>query len=151
MPPSLHQDLTLLEDFLALLPPEGHYSFEFRHPSWECDETFELLRSHGVTHVVVSRVRYPFAEVHTAPIAYYRLHGPDKLCGSPYGEPWLAELAGKLAHLAESGTTSYTFFNNDIDGHAVRNADTLIAHLAGLGIDAGGPGWQPQRPHESLF
>jgi uncharacterized protein YecE (DUF72 family) len=32
------------------------------------------------------------------------------------------------------GTTSFTFFNNDIAGHAVRNADTLSRHLAQLGV-----------------
>ncbi len=35
------------------------------------------------------------------------------------------------------GTTSFTFFNNDIDGHAVRNADTLKHHLEKLGVGAG--------------
>ena len=138
LPPSLHKDIPLLEAFLDLLPAEGTFAFEFRHPSWECDETFAVLERAGATHVVVSRVRYPFAEVHTAPVAYYRLHGPDKLCGSPYAEPWLAGLAEKLAALAEEGTTSFTFFNNDIDGHAVRNADTLVRHLARLGI----PAWE---------
>jgi len=134
LPPSLHRDLALLGDFLAILPSEGRYAVEFRHPSWECDEVFEVLRRAGVAHVVVSRVRYPFVETHTAPFAYYRLHGPDKLCGSPYAERWLAALAERLAALAERGATSFTFFNNDIAGHAVRNADTLNEHLTRLGV-----------------
>jgi uncharacterized protein YecE (DUF72 family) len=138
VPPSLHKNLPLLEEFLAILPPGRRYAIEFRHPSWECDEVFGVLRKAGVAHVVVSRVRYPFAEAHTAPFAYYRLHGPDKLCGSPYAEPWLAELAGKLARLAAQGAPSFTFFNNDIAGHAVRNADTLNRLLTRLGGAAHG-------------
>ena len=145
LPPSLHRDIPLLEAFLAMLPPDGRFAFEFRHRSWECDAVFDVLGRAGATHVVVSRVRYPWAEVHTAPVAYYRLHGPDKLCGSPYGEAWLAGLAEKLAALAEGGTTSFTFFNNDIDGHAVRNADTLVHHLACLGV----PVWQPPQQEGS--
>jgi len=125
LPPSLHRDLPLLEDFLALLPENPPTSFEFRHASWECDETFEVLGRAGATHVVVSRKDYPFAEVHTAPVAYYRLHGPEQLCASPYSDEWLAELAGELVSLAREGRTSFTFFNNDIGGHAVRNADAL--------------------------
>ncbi|MBM4040603.1 MAG: DUF72 domain-containing protein [Planctomycetes bacterium] len=134
VPPSLHKDLPLLADFLAMLRPGRRYAFEFRHPSWECDEAFGVLRRAGVAHVVVSRVRYPFVETHTAPFAYYRLHGPDKLCGSPYAEPWLAALAERLAALAAEGTDSFTFFNNDIAGHAVRNADTLNERLTRLGV-----------------
>jgi len=134
LPRSLHQDLPLLEDFLALLPEQPRCSFEFRHPSWECDQTFDLLRKNRVTHVVVSRQGYPFAEVHTADVAYYRLHGPERMCASSYSDPWLGGLARKLAALARQGTASFTFFNNDVGGHAVRNADTLNAHLAELGI-----------------
>ena len=145
LPPSLHKDVALLEGFVAELPPEGRYAFEFRHSSWECHEVFGLLERVGMTHVVVSRVSYPFAEVHTAPLAYYRLHGPDKLCGSPYDEPWLAALAERIARLAEDGVTSFTFLNNDIDGHAVRNADTLNRHLERLGVPAWGAGGQPSR------
>ena len=142
LPPSLHRDLPLLDEFLALLPPEPQCCFEFRHPSWECDEAFERLARAGASHVVVSKARYPFAEVHTAPVAYYRLHGPEKLYASPYDEAWLAEMARKLAALAEQGTRSFTFFNNDAGGHAVRNADTLNHHLARLGV----PVWQPPQP-----
>jgi len=36
------------------------------------------------------------------------------------------------------GTTSFTFFNNDIAGHAVRNADTLNRLLTRLGGAAHG-------------
>lgn len=134
LPPSLHKNLALLEDFLVLLPPGGRFSFEFRHPSWECDETFDVLKRAGATHVVVGRKGYPFAEVHTAPVAYYRLHGPEALCASSYSDEWLGELARTLAALARGGTTSFAFFNNDVGGHAVRNADTLNRHLAQLGI-----------------
>ncbi len=134
LPPSLHKDLSLLRDFAALLPRKGRFAVEFRHPSWECGEAFDVLRRAGVAHVVVSRARHPFVEEHTAPFAYYRLHGPEKLCGSPYSDEWLGALAERLAALARQGTPSFTFFNNDIGGHAVRNADMLNAHLARLGV-----------------
>lgn len=147
LPPSLRQDLALLEDFLGLLAEEDlegippafrprrrgkrreklrlPVSFEFRHPSWECEETFEVLRRWGATHVVVSRVDYPFVDVHTAPLAYYRCHGPGQMYSSSYPDRWLARLARRLFELSRQGTISFTFFNNDVAGHAVRNAETL--------------------------
>jgi uncharacterized protein YecE (DUF72 family) len=125
LPPSLHQDLARLEDFLALLPPAPRAAFEFRHPSWESDATFDLLRRHRAIHCVVSSPDYPFAEAHTADIAYYRMHGTDRRYASSYSDEWLADLARKLVALARGGTTCFAFFNNDAEGHAVRNADTL--------------------------
>jgi len=135
LPPSLRKDIALLEDFLVLLPDHPRASFEFRHPSWECDEVFEVLRKVGASHVVVSRSGYPFAEAHTSDIAYFRCHGPGQMFASSYSEEWLAGLAGKIAALARQGTTVFTFFNNDVAGHAVRNADTLKAHLALAGLE----------------
>jgi len=135
LPPSLRRDIGLLEDFLGTLPPGCCCSFEFRHPSWECDETLDVLRRANQGHVAVSRRGYPFVEVHTGRAAYYRLHGPGRPCASSYSDGWLRQLAERLASIAGGGTTCFAFFNNDIDGHAVRNADTLRGHLAELGPD----------------
>jgi len=46
LPPNFKKDLSRLRTFLALLPLERRVAFEFRHPSWFDDETFELLRAH---------------------------------------------------------------------------------------------------------
>jgi len=82
LPPSLKKDYFLLQDFLELLPPHPPVCFEFRHPSWGCDEIYEILRQSGAGHVVLSKKDYPFVEEHIAGIAYYRLHGPEQLCAS---------------------------------------------------------------------
>jgi uncharacterized protein YecE (DUF72 family) len=130
LPPSLKYDNFLLRDFLSLLPSSPPGCFEFRHASWECDEIYDTLAQSGAGHVVVSRKDYPFIEKHTPGIAYYRLHGPEQICASPYSNAWLKILGDRLADLAGSGTTSFVFFNNDIGGHAVHNARSLKAFLA---------------------
>jgi uncharacterized protein YecE (DUF72 family) len=130
LPPSLKRDNSLLRDFLNLLPPLPGSCFEFRHASWECDETYSALAQSGAGHVVVSKKDYPFVEEHTAGIAYYRLHGPEQMCASSYSEAWLETLSGRIASLSHSGTPCFAFFNNDIGGHAVRNARSLTAYLA---------------------
>jgi uncharacterized protein YecE (DUF72 family) len=129
LPPSMKRDDTLLSDFLSLLPGPPRSCFEFRHASWECDETYAALDQYGAGHVVVSKKGYPFAEKHTAGFAYYRLHGPEQMCASPYSEAWLESHGRRLDSLSKSGTTSFTFFNNDIGGHAVHNARSLKAFL----------------------
>jgi uncharacterized protein YecE (DUF72 family) len=133
LPPSLRSDPALLRDFTALLPRSHRYSIEFRNETWECDETYDILRQAGVGHVVVGKKDYPFAEHHTCDIAYYRLHGPERMCASPYDDAWLEKLAQRIERLAREGVASYTFFNNDIGGHAVRNAETLARMLQAQG------------------
>lgn len=129
LPPSLKKDNFLLRDFLSLLPPSPATCFEFRHPSWECDEIYEILHEAGSGHVVVSKKDYPFVEQHTADFAYYRLHGPEQFCASSYSDEWLKSLSERLLHLTKKGLTSYVFFNNDIGGHAVHNAHLLQEFL----------------------
>jgi uncharacterized protein YecE (DUF72 family) len=129
LPPSLKLDESLLRDFLSLLPQSPQCCFEFRHASWECDETYAVLSQAGAGHVVVSKKDYPFVEKHTANIAYYRLHGPEQMCASSYSNEWLDTLGNRIASLSRSGTRTFVFFNNDIGGHAVHNARCLKAFL----------------------
>lgn len=130
LPPSLERDVPLLQDFLDLLPAEPKSCFEFRHASWENDNIYAVLAQTGAGHVIVSKKDYPFVETHTGGIAYYRLHGPEQMCASSYGNDWMSNLADRLRKLSRDGITSFTFFNNDIGGHAVNNARFLCALLS---------------------
>jgi uncharacterized protein YecE (DUF72 family) len=122
LPPSLKFDSQLLENFLIALPKDYKYSFEFRHASWERQETYDLLQHYDISYCTVSRKNYPFNEVVTSDIVYYRLHGPEAICASSYSDNWLYQLARKITRLNH---TVFVFFNNDIGGHAVRNAVLL--------------------------
>jgi len=48
LPPTLKCDLPLLSDYLALLPADLRFAFEFRHDSWLSDSVYELLIKHRV-------------------------------------------------------------------------------------------------------
>jgi uncharacterized protein YecE (DUF72 family) len=67
LPPNLKADNTRLAAFLNEAAPEGtaklRVAFEFRHPSWFTDETFDLLRQHEAA-LCVAEVPIPqeFAE-----------------------------------------------------------------------------------------
>lgn len=132
LPPSLRFDPRLLEQFLKTLPKDYRYSFEFRHASWENDQTYQLLRQYDLSYCTSSRKNYPFNEIITSDIVYYRLHGPEATCASPYSDQWLKELAQKISSLDK---TVLVFFNNDIGGHAVRNAELLKQYVEQLVSD----------------
>lgn len=132
-PPSLKYNFNLLADFLANLPQNYRYSCEFRNSSWEREETYDLLRKHQITYCTVSRKNYPFNEVITSDIVYYRLHGPKAICASSYSDDWLYQLGQRIIALPQ---TVFVFFNNDIGGHAVRNAEQLKTFITEMTLSS---------------
>ena len=45
LPPSMRKDLAVLGDFVAGLPPGRQIAFEFRHPTWQDETVYEMLRA----------------------------------------------------------------------------------------------------------
>jgi len=74
LPPNSKKDSERLKDFLALLPPDQHAAFEFRHESWFDDETFDQLRAHNCALVTSDTDDKPLSEIiSTADWGYLRL------------------------------------------------------------------------------
>jgi len=132
LPPSLAFDSALLEDFCSFLPVHRRNAVEFRHPSWwnSLDETAQILSRHRVAFVGVSRRGLPAEAPVTAEFSYFRFHG---LGDSPYQWDYSKEeLTGWAEHiknLLERGVDAYTYFNNDADARAVKNARDLAGMI----------------------
>lgn len=76
-PPYLRYDRALLEDFVAVLPRQARFALEFRHASWDCDETRELLAGPGNVALCVSDTGGR-PELHrTAPFVYVRMRDEE--------------------------------------------------------------------------
>lgn len=76
LPPFFRKDLETLENFVGKFSSEARLSFEFRHPSWFCDELYQLLRRHQCALAVVEKEDGEGAEAPrevTAPFVYMRL------------------------------------------------------------------------------
>ena len=121
------RDDARLRYFLDLLPPWMRVAVEFRHPSWHDDAVFALLESRGVAYCVMSGAQLPCVLHATAPFVYVRMHGPDRehLYAGSYPEPDLRWWADRVGEWTGSGRDVYVYFNNDGQGHAVRDADAL--------------------------
>lgn len=118
LPPNLQLDLARLDAFLAALPTVTRHAVEFRHPSWQRAETYALLdRRHTLT-VAVSGPQLREDRTVTGGAAYVRFHGLRPGYAYDYTdadlEPW--------ARWLQKQSDGFAFFNNDIGGHAVRNA-----------------------------
>lgn len=68
----------------------------------------------------------------TAPFVYLRMHGPDDehLYAGSYPADGLRWWAERIGEWQAQGRDVYVYFNNDGDGNAVRDADTLRTFLS---------------------
>jgi uncharacterized protein YecE (DUF72 family) len=126
LPPNFRRDDERLAAALAALPRELRHCFEFRHPSWFVDETYVLLREHGVALAIGDR-----PEVHsfqslelTAPWTLVRFHSGTRGRRGNYSETELEEWAARLREWSR-GHEVFAYFNNDWEGFAPRNAQRL--------------------------
>jgi uncharacterized protein YecE (DUF72 family) len=126
LPPHFACDLGRLDAFLARVEGE-RVAVEFRHPSWETEDTYEILERHGAAYCVMSGANLPCNLRATADFVYVRLHGPDRerLYGGSYSEADLRWWADRIDEWRDQGRDAYAYFNNDGFGHAVRNARRL--------------------------
>jgi uncharacterized protein YecE (DUF72 family) len=124
LPPYLGQTLGRLDALLTLAPSGQRVCVEFRHPSWDTDETFSILSRHGAACCITSGAELSSALRSTARLAYMRLHGPDPrhLYTGSYSEANLRWWADQIGELAAQGRDVFVYFNNTKDGRTVANA-----------------------------
>ncbi len=129
LPPGFKIDTSRLKAFLQALPADLTHVFEFRHPSWYADEVRELLGRHRICFAIHDHGHAPGCpEWVTGQAVYLRFHGSAEAPYSgSYGDGQLGAAAEKIVRWLEAGLHVFVYFNNDIGGHAVRNALTLKA------------------------
>jgi uncharacterized protein YecE (DUF72 family) len=125
------RDDVRLEFLLARLPRWMRAAVEFRHPSWHSDEVFSLLERYGVAYCVMSGARLPCIMRATAPFVYVRMHGPDDhhLYAGSYSDADLRWWSDRIREWEAGGRDVFVYFNNDGEGHAVRNGETLRSYV----------------------
>jgi uncharacterized protein YecE (DUF72 family) len=127
LPPTFERDDARLAWFLDQLPWWVHVAVEMRHASWHADEVFDLLQRRDASYCVMSGAGLPCLLRATSSVVYVRLHGPSDewLYGGSYSDEALGWWADRVREWEGSGHEVYAYFNNDGDGHAVRNARRL--------------------------
>jgi uncharacterized protein YecE (DUF72 family) len=123
LPPHLKCDRALLSDFLALLPADLRFAFEFRHASWLTEEIYGLLRERGVSLCVAESDKFEVPEVITAPFVYYRLRKPE------YTEADLESIEARARGLLAEGRDLYLMFKHEDTPEGALNAEKLLSRL----------------------
>lgn len=123
LPPNVKLDLALLNDFLALLPPDLRFSMEFRHTSWLQDGVYDALRQRNVSLCVAESEKLEIPEVITADFVYYRLRKPE------YTEEERRSIAERAKELLSQGKDLYLFFKHEETPEGALYAEELAAAL----------------------
>lgn len=125
LPPNLKPDLERLEAFLKLLPKSPRSTIEFRHPAWYDASTWDLLTRYRVALCISDHHDAPAPWKTTTDFVYVRGHGPTGRYVGAYPQAELEAWAGRIKGWRRHGFDVYAYFDNDIGGHAPRDAERL--------------------------
>jgi uncharacterized protein YecE (DUF72 family) len=125
LPPGWKCDPGRLEHFLQVLPTGVRHVLEFRDPSWYADEVLALLQRFKVALCLHDMPGSATGRDRVGPFVYVRFHGATGRYGGGYSDERLAGWAEWLQAQRADGADVYAYFNNDIGGHAPRDAITL--------------------------
>jgi uncharacterized protein YecE (DUF72 family) len=120
LPPQLKCDVTLLRDYLALLPAGLRYAFEFRHASWLFEPVYDELRQRNISLCVAESEKLEVPEVITADFVYYRLRKPD------YTEADIEVFAARAGELLTAGKDLYLMFKHEETPDGALHAEMLL-------------------------
>ena len=126
LPPNWKRNIERLKEFLDVTPTEIRWAIEIRNPDWLSEELYDLLREHNAALVLHDIIPNHPREV-TADWMYLRFHGQN-YTGSYSGKE-IDGIAEDLKDHVGEGRDVFIYFNNDLGGHAVRNALSLKEKL----------------------
>ena len=127
LPPSYHYSPGRLKTILVQLDPSRRNVVEFRHASWWNKSVFAAFRERGVIFCSCSGPRLPDLLVKTSDDIYLRFHGTSQWYRHNYTKDELAAWASKIQE--SDARHVYAYFNNDREGHAIKNARSLLRML----------------------
>ena len=124
LPPRWRPNEERLRAFLDAVPAEAQ-AVEFRDARWYLPETFEILADGNVALCLhdMHGSAPPVAPV--GPFVYVRFHGSGARYGGRYSAQRLSAWADRMTSWADNDLPVWAYFNNDVGGHAVRDAARL--------------------------
>lgn len=130
--PAIERDDDLLAGFLTAMPDRIPVAMELRHQSWNDPAVYALLQEHRAAYVVMSGPGLVCEPVATSDLVYVRLHGPEQssMYAGSYPDDQLRWWAEQIEKWDADGHRVVVYFNNDLGGHAIRNARKLKEFLA---------------------
>lgn len=134
LPPTMKAEPARLDDTLSCFGPGVRVAVEARHDSWDRDDVWDVLSSHGAAWCLADAPWRTSPPVRTADWGYVRFHEGVASPHPCYGRRALETWAGRIGALWPGGEDVYVYFNNDTCACALRDARwfAAAAHRAGL-------------------
>ncbi|HMF91954.1 MAG TPA: DUF72 domain-containing protein [Candidatus Angelobacter sp.] len=123
VPPNLKADLTLLKEFVQLLPQAYQFAFEFRDETWFQDAVYEILKTKNAALCWAESEKIATPQVATADFLYFRLRLPG------FSDAELQKIAGELKEHSK-GKEVYAFFKHEDEPEGALNA-VKVARMNG--------------------
>jgi uncharacterized protein YecE (DUF72 family) len=120
LPPNMKCDVERLAAFLAILPSDLRYAFEFRNTTWLVDEVYAALRERNVSLCLAESEKLEIPEVITADFVYYRLRKPE------YTPEDMAAIGARTRELLATGRDLYLMFKHEENPSGALNAELLL-------------------------
>lgn len=133
LPPRWRPNPERLAAFLQALPKEEPQAIEIRDPRWYGARLSAGLEAAGVALCLHDMAGSEPRPKPVGPFVYVRFHGSGAKYGGRYTSQRLTAWASRMTAWAASGLPVWAYFNNDIDGHAIRDADRLRSLLTRRG------------------
>ena len=125
LPPRWRPNYERLATFLAAIPRERPQAVEIRDGRWYGPRLTALLAGADVSLCLHDMAGSAPLPERVGSVVYIRFHGSGTRYGGAYSPQRLTAWAERIAGWAAEGWPVWAFFNNDIGGHAVRDADRL--------------------------
>jgi uncharacterized protein YecE (DUF72 family) len=125
LPPNFKPDHERLATFLKAGVFASHalqFAFEFRHPGWFCQATYDLLHRSNVALCIAENDALATPEVHTANFRCYRLRRDGG-----YKPAQLKAFAKKFTTLAKDGEL-FAYLKHEDEPTGALNATALLRH-----------------------
>ena len=134
LPPRWNPNLERLETFLAAVPPQHPQTIEIRDRRWYRSDVLDRLEAAGLALCLHDMAGSEAPPRPIGPFVYVRFHGAGERYGGRYPPQRLRAWADRIAGWAGAGLTVWAYFNNDVGGHATRDAARLRDMVARRGV-----------------
>jgi uncharacterized protein YecE (DUF72 family) len=130
-----------LQSYLGLLPQDIQFAVEFRHDSWDREDTWSVLRKYNVANTITdSPISFLSRPIITSTThAYIRWHGRGKKVWYDYrySEKELLEWKGVIEQIGDRVPNLYAYFDNHYGANAPSNLLTLLEMRGELSEEQG--------------